>query len=411
MNIQAIKDKIQALYDEQEKIVSSALEEKRDMSEDESRTIEDLKNDIKAFEEMLEEYQAISNSKDEPIDEDEEGAEEPKAKDEELTACVDKFIRDDRTEEEVKASGEHRAFAFPTIDGTKLNVTKDNGIIIPNHLANLILEKLEEHSQAYAEVIKYPAVKGQFTITRDNDEGGYAGRVTEGHAFDDFKKLGFKQVSMWQERYVAGYVLTQHLLHNSKFDLVSFALEKLAKKMARTIEHSIFEGTAKLNEKEKGFRGLVGDTDVVEEKLVDGALNPTADWLNTIVTGLHPAFLAKSKWYMSREMYQKIALLTEDGKVGQSKYLIQNGIVNGKLTRTLFGFEIVITQEVDPNRVYFGDLSSCFGMTIKKNFELRHIFGDTIQAVQGTHLLLLDIYMDGAVINPQAMIKGIIATQ
>lgn len=411
MNIQAIKDKIQELLDAQEKLVQDALNETRDMNEDEQKSFDEIDLEIKAFEEMIKDFE---NTIDGVSVEDGKGeGEDPvNVTDEELTECLDKFIRDDRTEEEVTASGEHRAFKFPTADGSKLNVTANNGIIIPKHIANFILQKMEEHSNVFGEIVKYPAVNGEFAITRDTDNELFAGRVAEGNEFTDFKKLSFDQVKMWQERYVAGYVITQHLIHNSKFDLVSYAMEKLAMKMSRTIENEIFNGSATLNQKNMGFRGLKGEANIHSVALgvtTNGvALNPAG--LNMMITRLHPSYLQGSKFYMNRHNYQKVAIITKEGTAAEAQYLVQNGIVNGKLGRTLYGFEIVVTDVLDDNTVYFGNMSKTSGMTIKKGFELRHIFGDSVQAVAATHLLLLDIYMDGAVINPDAMVKGTVET-
>ena len=283
---------------------------------------------------------------------------------------------------------------------------------------------MEEHSQVFAESTKYSSINGIFQVITDEDaisgETARAFRVGEGKAFDDWSKLNFGHIDFDQNRYVAGYVLTQHLINNSFYDLVPHCLDKLAERMARQFEYEIFnnQNTAnnlKLNDLGQGFRSLKtkdkgGSTHLFDEVSLhyDESLQDffaLGKDLNRMVTGLHPNFLPKAKWYMSRAMYQHIALITERG-LEDNEFLLQNNVVNGKFGMTLYGFPIVITQEMDPEEIYFGDIGATFAVMIKKDMELRHIYGDTTNAIAGTHSIMLDVYADGSVVNTQSMIFG-----
>ena len=294
---------------------------------------------------------------------------------------------------------ELRAFGEGQYNGTG---TATMGVVIPTHIADFIIEKMTENSNAFAEATHFESVTGQYQITTDNEAEDEAMIIAEGAEFTDWKKLSFTGKTLDQLRFVAGYVLTQQLINNSHFDLISYATVKLAKKMARKAEEQIFKGTGTDADHNKQFRGLDANDNLatVDAQAVNGA--QLLDKLNLAVNTINPTFLGNSKWYMTREIYNEIALL----KDANGHFYVQNGVVNGKLTQTLFGYPIVISEMLSTKYpAYFGSMADAYAIMIKKGMNLQHIYADTQNAIQGTHVLLLDMYMDGCVFNEQAIIR------
>ena len=105
---------------------------------------------------------------------------------------------------------------------------------------------------------------------------------------------------------------------------------------------------------------------------------------------------------MSREYFNIVAKL----KDGNNHPYLQNGVVNGKLSYTLFGAPVIVTDSLKSDTpILFGSVEQAYAVMIKKGFALQHVTGDTQQALRGSQLLVLDGYMDGAVYNPQAIAK------
>ncbi len=85
-------------------------------------------------------------------------------------------------------------------------------------------------------------------------------------------------------------------------------------------------------------------------------------------------------------------------------FYMQNGVVNGKLTHTLFGMPIDITESLpDTNPVLFGNFTDAYSVMNKQEQGITEVSADTQTALAGTKLFVFDAYMDGAVTNPQAV--------
>ena len=61
-------------------------------------------------------------------------------------------------------------------------------------------------------------------------------------------------------------------------------------------------------------------------------------------------------------------------------------------------------KEKDSKGIIFGKISEAYGILVKNEFKLQYVVGDTQQATNGTQLLVFDGYMDGNVINPEALV-------
>ena len=108
---------------------------------------------------------------------------------------------------------------------------------------------------------------------------------------------------------------------------------------------------------------------------------------------------------MARKTYNQIAKLKDE--LGHS--YVQNGVVNGKPTRTLFGKAIYITDVLpESTPVIFANFYHAYAIMIKQAARLQPTV-DTENALAGTTAFVLDSYMDGAVYNPQAIAKIVIA--
>lgn len=385
MSRKALREKINDQLEQRKALIEGAIDEVRTLTPEEKdaknefeKTAQDLKDTLA----LIEEYRYSENFK---FEEEPENCKAEALKEEIREFCETGFV-----------GPESRAYA-----AANANTTSDHSIIIPTELSNFIIQKMTENSDVFAEATKIPAVNGKFNIVVDDEADDLAEIIAENTDFTQWKKMKFKSRPMDQNRYVAGYVLTQQLINDAKYDLVSYAMEKMARKHAKKAENEVFNGAGTDADLSAGFRGLKTYPGITE---IESAVKDVVsiDELNEFYNSLHPAFLNSSKWYMCRSFYNKVAKL----KTADGQYYVQNGVVNGKLTNTLFGLPIVVTEKITEDMpCYLGDIKQAYCIMIKKGFELKHIFGDTVQAVQGTHLLLLDIYMDGTILNTQAIIR------
>ena len=273
-----------------------------------------------------------------------------------------------------------------------LQTTADGSALIPENVEGSIIKKMEETSPVFAKARKLNTVAGEIKVARENDEieaafVGEGSELAEGNIDFDFVKLGQKRVG-------AAIALSNQLINDSAVNIEEYVGDLLARRTAKAIEKSMLVGT-----EEEEFRGIIHDTDI---KAVQGKATPDLDSLQDLYLGVHPEFLSGATFIMNRDFFTKLAKL----KDSNGHFYIQNGVVNGKLTYTLFGMDVDITDSLPVTTpVVFGNIEEGVTMMIKKGSQLQKITADTANALRGSQLFVYDMYADSAVVNPAALIK------
>lgn len=272
------------------------------------------------------------------------------------------------------------------------NTTAEGATLIPENVAQEIVLKMEEVSPVFAKVRKFQSVAGSLRVARENDSvTGYF--VDEGSSIPE-SAIAFKSVELKQKRVGAALTLTKQLILDSAVNVGDYAKGLLARRVAKTVEKSILTGTA-ANE----FRGIIHDADIVANAVVEDSADRLTS-LQEVLLKVHPEFLSGASFIMNRNYFNQLA--KEKDEMGH--FYIQNGVVNGKLTYTLFGMPIDITESLpDTNPVLFGNFTDAYSVMIKQEQGITEVSADTQTALAGTKLFVFDAYMDGAVTNPQAV--------
>ena len=274
-----------------------------------------------------------------------------------------------------------------------LTTTVDGAAIIPENVESSIVLKMEEISPVFEKVRKLHTDSGEVKVVRENDSIK-VGFVGEGeNVVEDSLKFDF--VKLQQKRVGGAITLSSQLLNDSSIDLEDYVGNLLARRTARAIEESILVGNS-----ENEFNGIIHDKFINNVEVVGDAI--TMDDLQDMYLSIHPEFLKDAGFVMQRDFFNKIAKM----KDGQGNYLMQNGVVNGKITYTLFGMPVDITESLPAeNPVLFGNLEEGVSMMVKRGAQLQKIASDTKQSLRGSVLFVYDFYADSAVVNPQAISK------
>lgn len=208
------------------------------------------------------------------------------------------------------------------------------------------------------------------------------------------ESLKFDFVKLSQKRVGGALTLSSQLIGDSSIDLENYVGNLLARRTARAIEKSILVGDG-VNE----FQGIVNDEFINNVEVVGEV---TMDDLQDMYLKVHPEFLKGASFIMARDFFNKMAKLKDHN----GNYYLQNGVVNGKITYTIFGTPVEITESLPAeNPVIFGNLEEGVSMMVKRGAKLQKIGGDTQQSLRGSVLFVYDFYADSAVANPQALVK------
>lgn len=341
------KDNIKALREtraekvEELKLLYATLEsEERAITEDEEKRAESINDEIKRIDKTI----VILNEMKKNIEERGE-REEPED--------------DQEKKEEKRAEDEERAFAdyirgVVTDEHRAENLTKtDNGALIPQTIANKIIKKVYDISPILEKTTKYN-VKGELKIPKykaeaDNIVMSYSNEFTELEA----KAGEFETISL--TGYLAGVLslISNSLINNSQFDIVSFVIDQMAYNVSRFIEKELLIGT---DNKIEGLKGVSLTTTAAKATVIK------ADELIDLQDSIKDAFQQNAMWIMNSKTRTAIRKLKDNN----GRYLLQDD-VNSPFGKTLLGKPVYCSDNMQElaastTTIYYGDMS---GLAVK----------------------------------------------
>lgn len=371
MNLKALLEKRNDLLNTATELVDLAKTEVRSLTEDQKAQFDTLTDEIRSID--LEISNLQSHRKDgKKIEKNMEVQDMDKEKE---VRGLEQFLRNQDGEE-----------------ARALVKTESAGAVIPESVEGTIVLKMEETSPVFARAKKIGSVAGSLKIAKET-ENTVAGFVGEGAEVLE-GKIGLDEVKLTQKRVGAAISLSNQLVNDSAVNIVDYAISLLARRAGKAVEKSILGG-----QKGDEFSGITTDVEVKDIKTA-GVVN--IDTLMDLYNSVHPEFLDGSSFILSRPFFNQVAKLKDNN----GHFYMQNGVINGKLTYTLLGAEVLVTDSLTAEiPALFGNIEQAYAVMIKKGFSLQHVAGDTTQALRGSQLLVLDGYMDGAIYNPQAIGK------
>lgn len=328
-----------------DEVLNKCKEEKRELTEDEASELAEIRDNVRKIVSTLsldDDFRAMEAATKKPAPEDE-------AKEKEEGG-------DTMTEEEKKkeqATNEARAFEN-YIRGVVVHerageLTKtDNGAVIPTTIAQKIIKRVYDVCPILEKSTKYN-VKGTLNIpyydeTTNSIKVAYA---------EEFKALtsnngNFKSISL--TGYLSGALskISNSLINNAQFDIVSFVVTEMGDSIARWIEHELLIGT---DGKVAGLSTLKNATTAASATAI------TADEIITLKDSIKDAFQNKAIFIMSNKTRTALRLL----KDSQGRYLLNDDITSPFGT-TLLGKPVFVSDNMPDiangkTVVYYGDMS------------------------------------------------------
>lgn len=411
-NIKALKEKLSVLEAENMKIVETAVNETRGLKAEEKTRKEEIAEEIRGLEEMIEMANSMRFNPANKVVEKEENKMDNGLKgiDRELRGLTDvlRGVDSEYSREIRNANNSINGVTLPTGAGTGEN-------IIPTSISDQILTALEQHSDIFARVRKFNSATGNLDLPArlTRGEGGFVG---ENQALQAIT-MKYEIVTLTQKRVGAFMQITRQLILDSAFDINSQVIEVLTEKMAHAIEKAIFQGLTS-NKEFDGINNHIKTTtvkpteiEIAKQRLIRRMETSTAgvitpDDLMRTYQALPQKFRASARWTMTPDVYEAIVLL----KDGNGNFILQNSVVNGEPMETLWGKAVEVTEEMveEANakkiQLYFGDLGACYTMVVKQGITMRRVNSDTNSVLNATELVAIDAHMDGTVDNPQTVV-------
>lgn len=316
-----------------EKILADAEVNKRELTEDEAAELAEIRDDVKRIKEALKIGDELDDSKDkQPKQEPAPAGGEPKpTQEQQERRAFENYIRGRIVHER---AGEL--------------AKTDNGSVIPTTIAQQIIKKVYDISPILEKSQKYN-VKGKLQIPHYDTAGG---GITVAYA-EEFKPLTssngkFKNVEL--DGFLAGALskISNSLINNSQFDIVSFVVNQMAEDIARFIERELLVGTS----------GKVTGLSTMQNTVAAEASNAiTSDEVVKLKDSVKDVYQSNAIWIMSAATRTALRLL----KGSDGHYLLQDDITS-PFGSTLLGKPVYVSDsmpgiEADATAIYYGDMT------------------------------------------------------
>lgn len=244
---------------------------------------------------------------------------------------------------------------------TRANITHGaNGAVIPTTIMNKIIDKVVNISPLYAAATKY-SVKGNITIPYVDTTSGDV-TVAFASEFSSLTASAIKFSSITLQGYLAAalVLISKQLINNSQFDIVSYVINYMAKKIAVFLEDKLIKGDTTNMDSDSGLANSV--TQHVDIAAVNQL---TGDKLIDVQDTIPDVYQAGAFWLMSPKTRTAIRKI----KDGQNNYLLIKDF-NSPTGYTLLGKPVYITDNLpgvaeateDEAFLYYGDFS---GLAVK----------------------------------------------
>ncbi len=316
INVKKYKERQTELITKLEGMVQTCQTETRSFNEAEQGEYASIMQELRSIEDTLGAAGVVEASQqkvDKPA-----GGTEQRSQEEVETRAFECYIRGISPDVETRAA---------------VNMTTgDNGAVIPTSIANKIIEKVIEISPLFSMATRYN-VGGTLNIPKYDES---TQKITMAYAteFSALTSTAGKTTSISLSGFLAGALskVSISLVNNSKFDIVSFVIRKMAEAAADWIENELINGTTNKIEGLSSASAAVttaASTAITSDELID--------LQDSIPDKLQDGCI----WLMTRKTRSAIRKL----KDGEGNYLLQKDFTS-KWGYTLLGKPVYTSKNM-----------------------------------------------------------------
>lgn len=276
--------------------------------------------------------------------------------------------------------------------------TAPGQLTVPTSISDQIIKKLEEVAPLFALSKQFPSVNGHLEVLKETGIGGaqWLGEMENATPAD----FTMSKVKLEQKRLTSAIELSQQLINDAGFDIVSYAINVLSSRIAYSVNRAIVNGNG-VGQMEGFLVATLAPESVIET--VAGTV--TTDDVLGLFNSMNPELVEGAVFIMNRDTWNKISKL----KDAENRYYLvdfKNG--NGANYYTMLGLPVMISDAmpdiaVGNKAISLINMGEAYGTLIKKGIEVQHVYADSTQALRGSQLIVASIYLDGKIINDQAI--------
>lgn len=277
----------------------------------------------------------------------------------------------------------------------------DGQVTIPTTIASRIIDKVIEISPIFRLADRYN-IKGKITLPKYDAENSSVTMqyVAEGTSANP-NEVKLTQIEL--TGYLASTLsyVSNSLINNSAFDIVSFVIAKMAQAIALFIEGELLHGT---DGKVEGLSGIP------ESMTITAASTSavTADELMDTQDAVIDNYQGGSIWIMNRLTRNSLRKLKDE----KGDYIL-NKDLSAKWGYTLLGKDVYCSDQVDTiaagkNVIYYGDFS---GLAVKVSEDIEMKVLDQVRAIDHLTTIVAFLEFDAKIADEQKISTLVMAAE
>lgn len=334
-------EKRNSIVEEINNLFKAAETEKRALTGEEQTTFEAKTAELKSLDKTIEakrEARSLTMMDDETPKTPEEKAEKRSTEELEERA-FETYLREQRTGEMAKG---------------------DNGAVIPQTIANRIIDTVKQVAPIYALTTKFN-VKGklQFPVAKGSITTGYQTEFTDIAS----SAVSFENVELDGHLIGALSKVSVSLINNAQFDIVGYVVNKIAQSIAEFLEKELIKGSTNIKgitdasyegkgvQKVESYKAGVISTDDLIETQGEVKMN--------VQEGC--------QWLMNQGMLNEVRKLKDNN----DQYVLNPDLRTG-FGFMLLGKPVMISDEMPDDTIVYGDWSAMY-VNIHEDINIRQL--------------------------------------
>jgi len=317
-----------------EEIVNTAKAENRAVTEEEKASFDNIMQEINNIENTLQMEEEINNME------------------------VKEIKRDENISVEAKEEKLFENYIRGVVTNTGEMTPGNNGAVIPTTIADRIIRKVYEISPVLEKSTRYN-VKGKLEIP----VAGNGLTVAYKSEFSELTSSTSDFTAVELTGYLAGALslISNSLINNAQFDIVSFVIEVMAESIAKFIENELINGTAN---KVAGLSGITQNVTTASTSAI------TADEVVKLYDSIKSVYKSKSMFLMHPTTLTALRLLK-----GQDGHYLLNDDITAPYGYRLLGAPVYISDNMPQiaagnSVIIYGDLK-CLATNFHENMDIQ----------------------------------------
>ncbi|RGO19718.1 phage major capsid protein [Bacillus cereus] len=273
--------------------------------------------------------------------------------------------------------------------------------LVPTVVSDHIVKIVHHEADLFSRTKQYETVSGFLELLRENSIGT-AGFVGE---WDEIKTTDFTmdKVRLDQKCVGSAVEISHKVVNDAGMNILTYASELLGRRLSKTIDYHILFGDGK-----NSLEGILTST-INPITKINSKSKTTMNFeeLYDVLLSVNPEYLNNAVWVMHSETFKHLTKMNDNEGY---PLILREQDVTKAFIKELFNIPIVFDDNMEQvgagkTPILLGNFEEGYATLVKKDFHLQHVWKDRISDSKRRHLLILDKYLDGKIMQPKAFAK------